>query len=138
MASGLHGVDDVKIAPLLSALALISGCASASGSPDSEPAPGGCDVTVAFGSYAMGIDGQAADDVEAYVSGHPALVTQSQWTRWGREGERTVCLTTASTEATRTVFISLRALLPEVARRGPVTLETRLGQRFQSKPPFKD
>jgi len=138
MASGLHGIDNMKIAPLLGALALMTGCASASETADTEPAAGGCDVRIAFGSYAMGIDRQAADDVEAYVAGHPKLVTSSQWTRWGREGEKTACLTTASPDATRTVFKALRALLPEVARRGPVTLESRLGQRFQSKWPLKD
>ena len=128
----------MKLASLLGALTLMAGCASASEAPDTETASGGCDITVAFGSYAMGIDGQAADDVEAYVSGHPGLVTASQWTRWGREGEKTACLTTASADATRSVFSALRALLPDVARRGPVTLESRLGQRFQSKSPLKN
>jgi hypothetical protein len=137
MASGLHGIDDMKITPLLGALALVAGCASASETADTGATAAGCDITVAFGSYAMGIDGQAAEAVEAYVSGHPALVTASQWTRWGREGEKTACLTTASPQATRTVFKALRALLPDVARRGPVRLESRLGQRFQSKSPLK-
>ena len=42
-----------------------------------RPDADACDVSVQFGSYAMGIDGRAFDKVQRYVARHPRLIATS-------------------------------------------------------------
>lgn len=101
------------------------------------PAPDGqCDVSVAFGSYAMGVDQRAYERVEAWVDSHPGLVSGYTTSAWGREGERTLCLTTDSRRATARVFSQLRGLVRGRATRGPTEIATRYGQTWRSSPPI--
>lgn len=93
-----------------------------------------CAVTVRFGSYAMGIDQRAFERVQRYVASHRRLVRGSSVQTWGREGERTVCIATASRQATRQVFGDLRALVRQRAERGPTEIEAITGQVWQSRP----
>ncbi len=113
------------LATTLALALLLPGAAHAS-----EPA---CDVRVQFGSYAMGIDGRAFDKVQRYVARHPRLITTSSVSAWGREGERTVCLTTRDRRATTTVFRDVRGLIGK-GQRGPVEVRTLDGRVWRSNP----
>jgi len=92
-----------------------------------------CDVSVQFGSYAMGIDGRAFDRVQRYAARHPRLVRTSSVTSWGREGEKTVCLTTTSRRGVTTVFRDIRDLIGR-GQRGPVEVRTLDGRVWNSHP----
>ena len=92
-----------------------------------------CDVSVQFGSYAMGIDGRSFDRVQRYVARHPRLIVTSSVTSWGREGEKTVCLTTRTRPATATVFRDIRSLVGK-GQRGPVEVRTLDGRVWRSHP----
>ena len=92
-----------------------------------------CDVSVQFGSYAMGIDGRAFDKVQRYAARHPRLIRTSSVTSWGREGEKTVCLTTTTRRGMTTVFRDVRALVGK-GQRGPVEVRTLDGRVWNSHP----
>ncbi len=113
------------LATVLTAVLLLPGVSLATG-----PA---CDVSVQFGSYAMGIDGRAFDRVQTYVARHPGLIRTSSTTAWGREGERTVCLTTTTRKSMNTVFRDLRGLVGR-GQRGPVEVRTLDGRVWSSHP----
>ncbi len=113
------------LAAALALTVLAPGAASAT-----SPA---CDVSVQFGSYAMGIDGQAFDRVQRYVARHPRLISTSSVTSWGREGEKTVCLTTTSRRGMTTVFRDVRGLVGN-GQRGPVEVRTLDGRVWRSNP----
>lgn len=107
------------------------------GRPVTGVAPGdeNCDVTVVFGSYAMGIDGESFRKVEAYLKRRPNVRYTA--TAWGREGEKTVCVDTKNKAQTRRVYSDLRGMLPRVSRRGPVTIRSNLGQNYQTQSPHR-
>ena len=93
-----------------------------------------CDVSVQFGSYAMGIDGRAFDKVQRYVASHPRVVRTSSVTSWGREGEKTVCLTTANgRKGVNTAFQAIKNLVGK-GQRGPVEVRTLDGRVWRSHP----
>ena len=93
-----------------------------------------CDVSVQFGSYAMGIDGRAFEKVQRYIARHPRLILTSSVMSWGREGEKTVCLTAANGRAGATiVFRDIKALVGK-GRRGPVEVRTLDGRVWRSHP----
>lgn len=132
----------MRLSALLAVTALAAACATvpadaaqpAGGRPASiAPGDENCDVTIVFGSYAMGIDGQSFDKIDAYLKRRAPAVRYTA-TNWGREGERTLCVTTRSRMATRKVFNDVRNMLPRVARRGPVEVRSRFGS-FQSRSP---
>ncbi|MDP1632566.1 MAG: hypothetical protein Q8L66_14215 [Caulobacter sp.] len=102
--------------------------------PSSGPIRAPCDVSVQFGSYAMGIDGRAFDRVERYADRPSRLIAGSAVTAWGREGERTVCLTTTSRRATHIVFADIRNMLRGKGQRGPIELRTEDGRVWRSDP----
>ena len=104
------------------------------GRPGIAPGDENCSVTVVFGSYAMGIDGDSYARVERYLKRHRPAVTYSS-SNWGREGERTVCVTTRSARVTRKVFNDIRGMHPHVSRRGPVEVRSNLGQTYQTRNP---
>jgi hypothetical protein len=92
-----------------------------------------CDVSVQFGSYAMGIDGRGFDRVQTYVRRHPGLIRTSSVSSWGREGEKTVCLTTRTRKGVTTVFRDIRGLIGK-GQRGPVEVRTLDGRVWNSHP----
>ena len=93
-----------------------------------------CDVSVQFGSYAMGIDGRAFDKVQRYVARHPRLIRTSSVISWGREGEKTVCLTTFNgRRGMTTAFQDIRGLVGR-GQRGPVEVRTLDGRAWSSHP----
>lgn len=106
----------------LPALALLlGGCASAT------PAEAPCAVKVDFGSYCCGVDGETKAAVERYLEGAGGIV-RSTSAPWGREGESTRCIVTRSRADAERIFRDLSALVPPVARRGPVTVTTADGR----------
>lgn len=93
-----------------------------------------CDVSVRFGSYAMGIDGRAFEKIQRYITRHPRLIRAASVMSWGREGEKTVCLTTFNGRAgMTTVFRDIRGLVGK-GRRGPVEVRTLDGRVWRSNP----
>ncbi|MBI5940526.1 MAG: hypothetical protein HY859_08880 [Caulobacterales bacterium] len=93
-----------------------------------------CDVSVQFGSYAMGIDGRAYEKVQRYIAHHPRLILTSSVMSWGREGEKTVCLTTFNgRNGMTTVFHDIRTLVGK-GQRGPVEVRTLDGRVWRSNP----
>lgn len=131
----------MRLAVLLSAAALAAACATVPADaaqpegarPSIAPGDENCDVTVVFGSYAMGIDSETFTRVDAYLKRRAPAVTANT-TNWGREGERTICVTARTGKLTRKVFYDIRNMTPRVARRGPVEIRSRYGT-FQSRPP---
>ena len=105
------------------------------GRPVRGIAPGdeNCDVTVVFGSYAMGIDSESYAKVERYLKRRPKVKFKA--TNWGREGERTICINAKTDAAARRIYADLEAMAPATANRGPITIRSRFGDSFQSKPP---
>jgi hypothetical protein len=112
-------------------LAATAGCAAPRAqSADATPASG-CAVRIAFGSYAMGIDRAAFDNVRALLAGQ-RTVRGVEEQRWGREGEVTLCVTASNP---RRLARTVARVLPAKPR-GPITIETRDGLRIErSQPP---
>jgi len=98
------------------------------------PAPPACDVSVRFGSYAMGIDQKSFERVERYAARNKRLIAATSVERWGREGERTVCLDTRSRRATNQVFSDLKRLIRAKAERGPTEVKTVDGRAWNANP----
>ena len=114
------------LAATLALTVLMPAAASASGLA--------CDVSVRFGSYAMGIDGRAFDKVQRYVVRHPRLIRTSSVISWGREGEKTVCMTTFNgRRGMTTAFQDIKGLVGK-GQRGPVEVRTLDGRVWSSHP----
>jgi hypothetical protein len=122
-------------AALAATALLATACATNSGAepPPSVPGGEGCDVSVSFGSYAMGIDQEAYGRVEAWLAANPKLVADVKITPWGREGERTVCVTATSQTAIKPVFTGVVKLLPVEGKKAPITALSKTGGHFHTK-----
>jgi glutamate synthase domain-containing protein 2 len=105
----------MKTVPL--ALALTA-CQSVAVPAEAEAA---CQVTVRFGSYAMGIDSGAAKAIDALLAGSPD-VTNITRTGAGREGEYVLCVQTRDKAKAARLVEQIRPLLP-VKPRGPISVE---------------
>jgi hypothetical protein len=128
----------MKTLAAFAALSLLGACATAAADPVTPP-PGtpkeGCDVTASFGSYAMGIDREAFGRVETWLAKNPALVAEVATTTWGREGERTLCITATSPKAITPLFKGVMTQLPTIGKQAPITLLSRKGGHFHTKAP---
>lgn len=148
----------MKLLPLgLAATALLASCAAptveqapVAGAPPPLPAPAPppppppphsgvvahagdpCPLTVVFGSYAMGIDSGARGRIEALLAGDRAVAGFTAQP-WGREGEVTLCARTRTPADAARLFQEIRALVPPRPR-GPVTIRTQSGLRFETAP----
>jgi hypothetical protein len=72
---------------------------------------GACPLLVRFGSYASGIDAATADAVNAALSNDPRTASVTV-RRWGREGERDLCVTPrAAADAAQLVKV-VRGAIP--------------------------
>ena len=122
-------------ATLAATAALLASCATDTGAepPPSVPHGEGCDVSVSFGSYAMGIDQEAYARVEAWLAANPKLVADTKVTPWGREGERTVCVTATSQAAIKPVFTGVVKLLPVEGKKAPITALSKTGGHFHTR-----
>jgi hypothetical protein len=113
------------LAPLLAAGA----CAQAA-SPAPPPAPK-CDLTISFGSYAMGIDQGALAAVRRILADR--AVRSVLDTQRGPEGEIHLCTRTRRPADAARLFNRIRAVLP-AAPRGPIAVRTASGLRFDAPP----
>lgn len=120
---------------LAATAALLAACATDSGAepPPSVPGGEGCDVSVSFGSYAMGIDNDAYARVETWLGAHKDLVADVKVTPWGREGERTVCVTATSPSAIKPIFTGVVKQLPTLGTKAPITALSKTGGHFHTK-----
>ncbi|MDF7773825.1 hypothetical protein P1X14_01075 [Sphingomonas sp. AOB5] len=108
--------------------------ALAATTPIQSGVPDNCSLTVAFGSYAMGIDQPTLARTERLLR-RDAGVRRTTSHRWGREGEVTLCVITKRASDARRLFQRIKTTLPRNPR-GPVTLETKSGLKFtMSNPP---
>ena len=118
----------------LATTALLASACTAS--PRVEPTPppiaavSACAVTVTFGSYAMGIDRETFAAIDTLLERDKG-VTATLHRRWGREGEMTVCVATRSTADRTRLFGKIGGLFPATPR-GPLTVETADGRRFEA------
>lgn len=114
---------------------LAAACATDSGAepPPVPPGGDGCDVSVSFGSYAMGIDSEAYARVETWLGEHKDLVADVKVTPWGREGERTLCVTAASPAAIKPIFTGVVKQLPVEGKKAPITALSKTGGHFHTK-----
>lgn len=106
-------------------LLLLGGCATSAGTDAS--AGSNCDVTVSFGSYAMGIDGELRTRVLQLVR-EDSGVFSSDETPWGREGESTLCVKTDNAGAADRVYNRIVGLLPRYSDQAPTTVTHRDGR----------
>lgn len=112
----------IRAATLIAALAL-AGCGTMEPSAVRE----GCDVKVDFGSYAMGVDQELKARVVAYVDESEDVADVTE-TRWGREGESTLCVQAASSTGIDRVYGRIAALIPARSERAPTTVTHRDGR----------
>lgn len=96
--------------------------------PYGSGVPAECPLRVDFGSYAMGIDGGAAEAVRALLDGDPGVAEATTYP-WGREGEYTLCVTTRGEGDAERLFHAISRLFPADPR-GPLSVSTRSGLRF--------
>ena len=110
---------------------LLAGCATTPPAPTDD---GVCDVTVSFGSYAMGVDHALKAQIQGVIDGE-AGVAASQETPWGREGESTLCVRTFNGAAADRLFAAIADLIPATSDRAPTTVTHRDGRTDASGPP---
>jgi len=103
------------------------------GTVSSAAVPADCPLTIAFGSYAMGIDNPTRARAEALLAGDRGVVGFEAH-RWGREGEVTYCVRTRAAADAARLFRAVRALVPPRPR-GPISLRTAGGLSFETPPP---
>jgi hypothetical protein len=97
------------------------------------PVPADCPLTIGFASYGAGIDGSSVQAVDRLLGRDRAVRAVTRHT-WGREGEVTLCVRPRNIADAGRLFRSIRALLP-ARPRGPISLSTRSGLRYETPPP---
>jgi hypothetical protein len=88
-----------------------------------------CDLTVSFGSYAMGIDKPALAAVRSLLADRAVRTVEER--RWGMEGEMNLCVRTRQPADAELLLRRIRAVLP-AAPRGPITARTASGLSFEA------
>ncbi|ATQ42042.1 hypothetical protein [Caulobacter mirabilis] len=124
---------------LIVALALFAAQAPAPATATVRPDPTAanpdiCSVSVKFSSYAMGIDEKGFERVESYLARGNRLIVGSVVRPWGREGERTVCITTASARDANRIFTDMKGMVGGRGARGPTEVRTREGRIWKGGP----
>jgi hypothetical protein len=123
----------MKIVPLLLAAALFAAPAAIARAPrGNNPAPANCPLTIGFSSYGAGID-RSSQAIERLLAGDRAVRAVTRH-GWGREGEITLCVRTRSGTDANRLFRAARRLIP-ARPRGPVSLGTLGGLRYETPPP---
>jgi hypothetical protein len=124
----------VRIVPLAVAAALLAAPAAGARAPrGASQAPADCPLIILFSSYGAGIDRGSFQAVERLLGGDRGVRAVSRHP-WGREGEISLCVRTRTAADADRLFRSVRALLP-ARPRGPVSLATLSGSRYQTPPP---
>jgi hypothetical protein len=117
---------------VLGLLAAAGACMTAptSAEAENEAVAESCALTVRFGSYAMGIDGGAAQAVEQLLRSDPA-VQGFERRPWGKEGEFDLCARIARARDAERLFQRIRPLLPAKPR-GPITVTLADGRSYHA------
>lgn len=80
--------------------------------PNSGPAgTQTCPVMVTFNSACCGIDGTTLATLRTHLQTAPNIASVTQFS-WGREGEKTLCITPQTPADTAAVASGIRALIP--------------------------
>lgn len=94
----------------------------------------GCDVTVSFGSYGMGVDQELKARVLAFVEDGSDAAAWPEDT-WGREGESSLCILTDTVAATNRLYDGIVALIPPYSTRAPTMVTHIDGRTHASRMP---
>ncbi len=94
----------------------------------------GCDVTVSFGSYGMGVDQELKARVLAFVEDGSDAAAWPEDT-WGREGESSLCILTDTVAATNRLYDGIVALIPRYSTRAPTIVTHIDGRTHASRMP---
>ena len=86
--------------------------------------PRKCDVSINFGSHAMGIDGETFAKVTNYAKSS-TLPQEGEIRPWGKEGEKEVCLFFKNAQSADRAFIEVKALIPTKGKEGWTTLSRK-------------
>lgn len=86
-----------------------------------------CQVEVSFGSFGQGVDAPLRAQILDLTQKDPAVVSSAE-TRWGREGETTLCLRFQDEAAANRAYGALAALLPSTSTRAPTTVRHQDGR----------
>lgn len=90
-----------------------------------------CDVTVSFGSYAMGVDHELKARILALVAQDPGLENTEE-RPWGREGESNLCIHAPRPGQADHLYAVIADLIPEHSNRAPTSVTHRDGRTDQS------
>lgn len=90
-----------------------------------------CDLEIAFGSYAAGIDRGAYEGTLRILEDR--TVHSLDRRGWGREGEVTLCARTRTASDAERLFKRISAILPAKPV-GPIRLSTASGLRVDAPP----
>jgi hypothetical protein len=95
----------------LSPLLLLAACAAASAPIEDRGYMSGgpnavCDVQISFSSACCGINGRALEGVRATVGRAAGVTNAIEWS-WGREGEKGICVKTATPAAADALYSAI-------------------------------
>lgn len=114
----------IRFNAVLGALALggsLTGCAS-SAMPSTGADGVRCDFTVAFGSYASGIDTVLHERMTRSLAGDSRVASTLE-RNWGREGERTLCVRARNRGDVYVLFGEIEAMAAQAGGvRAPTTV----------------
>ena len=117
----------------LAAALLLAGCATDQ-AVTHPVTPGVCHVEVSFGSYAMGVDGELKAQIQAVIEADDDVLDVNE-TRWGREGESTLCISTLGMPAADRLYDEIAALIPDFSVRAPTSVTHIDGRTHASESP---
>jgi len=91
-----------------------------------------CAISVDFASAASGVDTALARRIAQHIRHDPRIVRRERIVK-GKEGEFELCLTVEPAQKARTVFRSIRALMPASSAKAPTTLTLKGGRKFETR-----
>ena len=112
-------------------MVLLAGCATMDGgAPVVDATPQPCDVTVTFGSFAMGVDQDLKARIQGVITAETG-VRDVEERRWGREGESDLCIH-APAPVADSLYTRIADLIPATSERAPTSVLHRDGRRKAS------
>ncbi|MBN8553685.1 MAG: hypothetical protein J0L52_12420 [Caulobacterales bacterium] len=122
------------IRALIPCALVLSACAPVTPIDPAEDGTVVCDITVSFGSYAMGVDHELKTRIQALVAADGG-VDDTEERPWGREGESNLCIQASSPVHADRLFNQIAAMIPETSERAPTTVTHRDGRSDAAGPP---
>lgn len=92
-----------------------------------------CDITVSFGSYAMGIDHQALDHINSYAKASKDIA-QMKLIPWGKEGEKNLCLK-VKPEKLQAVYQQIKSMIPKESKAAWIEIRQKGKKPFRTRWP---